>query len=153
MNFTINTNYKIRELYDGYLETLSLDQLNKVPDNFRNNIFWNIKHAVVTQQILVYHMSEMPMNISEEEVNAYRKGSRVTHKIGKKDIALLRKQLFSLLDKTRADYKRGLFTRYNDYTTRTGSVLTNVKEALKFNNFHEGLHLGYIMAMKRSLGA
>jgi hypothetical protein len=31
------------------------------------------------------------------------------------------------------------------------STLTNVEEAIEFNNFHEGIHLGYILAMKNSI--
>ena len=137
---------------DELLESLSLEQLNTVPNNFRNNIFWNIKHVVVTQQLLVYNLSELPMALSKEEVDSYRKGSEVTAAVSQEDVDLLRKQLFSTLDKTRADYNKGLFSRYNEYTVSTGTTLTDVDEAIEFNNFHEGLHLGYCMAMKRALG-
>lgn len=152
MEFSIDATYKTRLIFDKYLEELSLEQLNEVPDNFRNNIFWNIKHIVVTQQILVYHLSELPMRLTEDEVNNYKKGSRVTGAVDKKAVKKLRKQLFSLLDKTRADYNKGLFSRYKEYTVSTGTTLTDVDEAIEFNNFHEGLHLGYVMAIKRTLG-
>ena len=107
---------------------------------------------VVTQQLLVYNLSGLPMALSEQEVTDYRKGSQVTANVGQAEVDLLRKQLFSLLDKTRADYNKGLFSRYKAYTVSTGTTLTDVDEAIEFNNFHEGLHLGYVMAIKRALG-
>ncbi|ARV11998.1 hypothetical protein BTO09_06405 [Gilvibacter sp. SZ-19] len=152
MEFSIDTTYKTRTILDGFLADLSLEQLNTVPPNFRNNIFWNIKHVVVTQQLLVYNLSGLPMALSEQEVTNYRKGSQVTANVGQAEVDLLRKQLFSLLDKTRADYNKGLFSRYKAYTVSTGTTLTDVDEAIEFNNFHEGLHLGYVMAIKRALG-
>ena len=30
-----------------------------------------------------------------------------------------------------------------------GNTLTNVTDALQFNNYHEGLHLGVIMSLKK----
>ena len=152
MEFSIDTTYKTRLILDRFLENLSLEQLNTVPPNFRNNIFWNIKHVVVTQQLLVYNLSGLPMAITENEVAGYRKGSQVTGDVDQEAVDLLRKQLFSLLDKTRADYNKGLFSRYKEYTVTTGTTLTDVDEAIEFNNFHEGLHLGYVMAIKRALG-
>ncbi|NQX77472.1 DinB family protein [Gilvibacter sp.] len=152
MEFSIDTTYKTRLILDRFLENLSLEQLNTVPPNFRNNIFWNIKHVVVTQQLLVYNLSGLPMAITENEVAGYRKGSQVTGDVDQEAVDLLRKQLFSLLDKTRADYNKGLFSRYKEYMVTTGTTLTDVDEAIEFNNFHEGLHLGYVMAIKRALG-
>ena len=59
--------------------------------------------------------------------------------------------LFSSLEKLVEDYNNGLFKNYNEYTVSTKSTLTNAEEALEFNNFHEGIHLGYILALKKSL--
>ena len=92
------------------------------------------------------------MALTEDEVAGYRKGSQVTGDVDQEAVDLLRKQLFSLLDKTRADYNKGLFSRYKEYTVTTGTTLTEVDEAIEFNNFHEGLRLGYVMAIKRALG-
>ena len=52
-------------------------------------------------------------------------------------------------EKTKEDYQKGLFKKYNAYTVSTTSTLTNINEALAFNNFHEGIHFGYILAMKK----
>jgi len=59
--------------------------------------------------------------------------------------------LFSTIEKTEEDYKNDVFQNYKTYTVTTKNTLTNVEEAIEFNNFHEGIHLGYILALKKSL--
>jgi hypothetical protein len=36
----------------------TLEQLNKIPEGYNNNLIWNIAHVVVVQQMLVYKLSE-----------------------------------------------------------------------------------------------
>ena len=33
-------------------EDLTIEQLNKIPEGFKNNIAWNLTHLLVTQQLL-----------------------------------------------------------------------------------------------------
>ena len=49
------------------------------------------------------------------------------------------------------DYHKGVFKTYNEYTTSYNVTLNNIEKAIMFNNVHEGLHLGYIMALKKAL--
>ena len=72
MNFTETITYKNRIILKRFLEEISLDDLNKIPEGFSNNIIWNIAHVVVTQQLLVYKLSGLPMHVSEEMVAKYR---------------------------------------------------------------------------------
>ena len=48
-------------------------------------------------------------------------------------------------------YEKGVFNSFQPYTTSTNSTLKSFEEAMEFNNFHEGIHLGYILALKKSL--
>ncbi len=57
-----------RKMMAPFLENYTLDQLNQIPPGFSNNLIWNIAHVVVTQQILVYKLSGLPMLISDELV-------------------------------------------------------------------------------------
>jgi len=59
--------------------------------------------------------------------------------------------MFTVLDQTEKDLEAGIFKTYQEYPTSTGYVITSVQDALNFNNFHEGIHLGYILALKKSL--
>jgi len=42
------------------IEDFSLEELNKIPEGFNNNIIWNIAHVIATQQALVYGLSGLP---------------------------------------------------------------------------------------------
>jgi hypothetical protein len=151
MNWTFDICLKNRNILEGFLNQFSLDELNKVPDGFSNNLIWNIAHVVVTQQLLVYGNSQLPMLVSDEMVAKYRKGTKAEQKATQEEVNEIKALLFSTLEKTQDDYYNGLFKNYTEYTVSTKSTLTNVEQALEFNNFHEGIHLGYILALKKSI--
>lgn len=151
MDWAFDITLKNRKIMASFLNSFSLEELNKVPTGFGNNIFWNIAHLVVTQQLLTYNLSGLPMLIDDEFVNKYRKGSKVEKEVFEVEVDQIKKLLFSTLDRTKQDYKNGLFKNYNEYTVTTKSTITNIEEAIEFNNFHEGIHLGYILAMKKAL--
>ncbi len=151
MDFTFDIALKTRILFYKTLENLTLDQLNTKPKGFNNTIFWNIKHVVITQQLIIYRLSELPVLVTETEIETYKKGTKSESKATIEDIELLKYQLFSTLEKTKEDYQKGLFKKYTEYTVSTKSILTSINEALAFNNSHEGIHFGYILAMKKIL--
>ena len=150
MTWTFDICLKNRQLLESFLDKLTLDELNKIPPGFNNNIIWNIAHTIVTQQLLVYRNSGLPMVVSDDMVTKYKKGTKAEYIVNQQDVDEIRSLLFSSLDKLIEDYNKGLFKNYIAYTVSTKSTLTNVNEALEFSNFHEGIHLGYILALKKS---
>lgn len=151
MHYDIDITRKNRVLFNNFLDTFTLEQLNKVPKGFKNNIIWNVAHCIVTQQLLVYKLSGLEGVLSDEMIAEFRKGSKTERDLSQTEVDKIRDILFSPLDQTETDYNNGIFKNFNEYTVSTGSTLTNVDEALAFNNFHEGIHLGYILALKKAL--
>ena len=149
MEQTFELNRTCRKLIAPFLEDYTLDQLNTIPEGFSNNLFWNIAHVVVTQQLLVYKLSGLPMLVSDELVDKYKKGSKPEHLATQADVDQIKSLLFDIIDQTQADYGSGVFTQFTEYPTSSGFVLKNVKDAMAYNNFHEGLHLGIIMSLKK----
>jgi len=137
-----------RNIYLKIIENYSLEQLNKIPEGFSNNLAWNLGHIIVSQQGLVYRLSGLPINISVEMMEKYKNGSKPTATT-QEEIDELKVLLFSLLNKTKEDYSNGKFTSYNEYTTGTGFYLANIKDAMEFNNYHEGIHLGFMMNIRK----
>ena len=132
------------------VEGLSNRQLNTIPQGFNNSIAWNIGHVVVTQQLLVYRLSNSPLYISDEMVDKFRKGSNAGI-VSEEEMVELKRLLLELVAKFEQDSSEGVFGRFNDYPTSYGLTLKTVEDAVKFNSVHEALHLGYIMAQKRAL--
>lgn len=151
MTFAFDITLKNRALLKSILENYSLEDLNKVPDRFKNNLIWNIAHTVVTQQLLVYNLSGLPMNVSDDMVAKYKKGTKTEHVASQEEVDEIKSLLFSTVEQMVTDYNNQRFKTYTAYTVSTNSTLRNVEDAIAFNNFHEGIHLGYILALKKSL--
>lgn len=151
MEWAFEQGLKNRAILKLIIEDFSLKDLNKIPKGFSNNIIWNIAHTVVTQQLLVYNLSGLPMMLSEEMVKMFRKGTKPEHDLNQKEVDEIKGLLFSTIEKTKEDYHNKVFKTYQEYTVSTKSTLTNIEEAIGFNHFHEGIHLGYILALKKSI--
>lgn len=142
-----------RKLFLQFLEQIPQEKLFEVPQGFNNHIFWNIAHVMVTQQLLVYKLSGLPTPLDEGFVARYCKGSFPAGDAQElADLALVKAGIVSAVDQLESDYASGIFAQYNPYTTSTKVTLNNVAEAIGFNNFHEGLHLGSVLALRRVLG-
>jgi len=138
-----------RKIVSQFLDNYSLEQLNKIPNGFKNNLIWNIAHIVVTQQLLVYKFSGLPMMVSDELVQKYMKGTKPELDATQADVEEIKTLLTKTIDQTEEDYDNGIFKNYQEYPTSTGFVLRNVEDAMVFNNFHEGLHIGIMMSLRK----
>ena len=138
-----------RNMVSKILENHSLVQLNKIPEGFSNNLIWNIAHIVVTQQLLVYKLSGLPTMVSDEIIEKYKKGTKPEQDASQAEVDEIKSLLFITIKKTKEDYDNGIFKNYNEYPTSTGFILNNVEDAMAFNNFHEGLHIGILMSLRK----
>ncbi|WP_452224850.1 DinB family protein [Lacinutrix chionoecetis] len=152
MNFTFDVFAKTRGFFKAYLEELSLAQLNAIPKGFNNNIIWNIGHSIVTEQILVYKLSGLKPNVSDDLIAKYKKGTKPDGKATQKDVDELKILAFTTIEHTKADFGSKVFNTFHEYTlSTTGNTLTNVNQAIQFALIHEGMHAGYILALLRAL--
>ncbi|QLG45546.1 DinB family protein [Costertonia aggregata] len=135
----------------GILDDLSRDKLLKIPEGYRNNIWWNIAHIVVTQQLLLYKLSGLQVRIPDELINEYRKGTVPDGTAPDEEIKMVSGYLVPTIEWAQEDYNAGLFENYNEYTTSAKVTLKNIEDAIAFNLFHEGLHLGAIVSLKKIL--
>ena len=138
-----------RKIVSQFLDSYPLEQLNKIPEGFKNNLIWNIAHIVVTQQLLVYKFSGLPMLVSDELVQKYMKGTKPELDATQADVEEIKALLSKTIDQTEEDYDNGIFKNYQEYPTSTGFVLRNVEDAMVFSNFHEGLHIGIMMGLRK----
>ncbi|MGJ8591250.1 MAG: DinB family protein [Aquaticitalea sp.] len=151
MTWAFDITLKSRAILKTFIETYSLEELNRIPEGFNNNIIWNIAHTIAVQQALIYKLSGLPTIISQEMLSEFAKGTKPERNLTQAEVDEIKGLLFSTIDKTKEDYENEVFQNYHEYTVTTKSTLTNVMEAIEFNNFHEGIHLGYVLALKKSL--
>lgn len=151
MNQLFTVTETSRNMVLKFLENHTLEQLNKIPEGFTNNLIWNIGHIVVTQQLLVYKFSGLPMMVSDELVEKYRKGTKPEQDVSQAEVNEIRSLLFKTIEKTREDFDNDIFQNYTEYPTSTGFVLKSAYGAMTFNSFHEGIHIGMMMTIRKFL--
>ncbi|WP_337967684.1 DinB family protein [uncultured Flavobacterium sp.] len=149
MNSVFEVQKTIREVLLKVLDNHSLEQLNKIPVGFSNNLIWNIAHCVASQQVLIYKLSGLPMLVSEEFVAKYRKGTKPEGDVSQAEVDEIRELLSSTLDQVQKDFANNIFVSYTEYLTSMGFTLKNIDGALSFNNYHEGIHTGIIMSIRK----
>ena len=131
------------------MESKSYGELVKIPTNFRNSIFWNIAHVLVTQQLLCYRLCGLDIKIDEAMVNKYGKGATAVEEVERSDIEYVKEHLIEAMKTTQEDYKNGYFKGYKPYMTSTGIELGDIEEALVFSTFHDGIHLGVVLSLMK----
>ena len=152
MDFTFQVLNNTRAIFNKIIDNNSLEDLNKIPEGFNNNIIWNIGHIVVSEQLLAYKLSGLDTLVSDEMINKYRKDSKPEGDIPQEDVNEIKALLLPTIEKTKSDYNNGVFKTYSAYTvSTTGNTLTNIDEALQFIAIHEGLHYGYVLALLKAV--
>lgn len=142
---------KTRMNFLNLVNGLSIDELNKIPDGFNNNIAWNFGHIIMSQQVLCYVRAGIAPRGGELLIKKYQKGSKPESFIDAEEIEQLKKLAFSLIDDLKTDMKENKFAGYEPVSTSFGVDLNNVEDAIPYFSMHDGLHLGYAMAIRKNL--
>lgn len=149
MNTSLDVTRTSRKMLSQILKGYTLAQLNAIPEGHNNNLIWNIAHIVVVQQMLVYKLSGLPMNISDTLVEKYKKGTKPEQDATQAEVDEIYNLLMETIDQTEIDMNNNSFVNYQEYPTSTGFVLKNAKDAMFFNSFHEGIHIGAILGIRK----
>lgn len=151
MQTTLNIWTRSRELYAEFIDGYSLKQLNTIPEGFSNNLIWNIGHIVVAQQGLVYKLSGHQGYLSDAFSKQYMPGSKPNPNTSQTEVDEIRHLLFDLVDKTKTDLEKEIFQSFTPRTVGIGYELKNLMDALEFVNYHEALHLGMMMQIRKCI--
>jgi hypothetical protein len=135
------------------LQELSLEQLNTIPAGFNNNIIWNAGHMIAAQQGICYKRAGLNTIVDETFFETFKPGTKPERLFTTAEVEHIVDLLTSTLTQLEADMQQpDKFTNYPTWTTRYGAELTGINDAVSFLPFHEGLHIGTILAMKRLVG-
>ena len=138
-----------RTIFLKFLENYSLEQLNKIPEGYNNNIIWNIGHIIAAQQGMVYKLSGLPTLVSEDFINKYKKGTKPEGIVSQAEVDEIKTLLETTFPQTVEDFTNNIFINFSEYTTSIGFTIRNAEEAVNVNNYHEGIHLGIILSLRK----
>ena len=149
MHRTFEITRTSRKVLSQFLENYTLEQLNTIPHGYSNNLIWNIGHIVVVQQMLVYNLSGLPMMVSSEMIEKYKKGTRPEHNADQNEIEEIKRLLFATIDHSEVDFTNKIFKTYQEFTTMSGFTIKSAEDAMTFNYYHEGVHTGIMMQIRK----
>jgi hypothetical protein len=151
MNKAILTLLKTRLYLLDIIKDLSPEQLNKIPAGFNNNIIWHIGHMISSQQSMCYTRSGLPLVVDDKYYTPYRPGTKPDGLIDDKEIVKIKELIISTIEQLDKDYSSGIFINYETFQNRYGVDLPDVTAVLDFLSYHDGLHAGFITALKRAV--
>lgn len=133
----------------GLCEGLSHDQLNLIPDGFNNNLIWNAGHVIATMELLTYGLAGLPLPSGTDFVDRYRKGTRPVAPASSSEIGYILKAQHTSIQQLEQDLETADFGKYRAYATSYGVTIASIKEAMVFNNMHEAMHIGSMIALRK----
>lgn len=143
---TFKTIHSIRKTIAFTLSRLTLDQINHIPNGQKNNIIWNAAHIISVQQLLINRRSGAPYTEGKDITALYKPGTVPEGNVSQEFVNYIIERLVGSAIQMESDYKAGLFEKYEPFSTRTKINLDSAADAINFELFHEGIHLGYIMS-------
>jgi hypothetical protein len=142
---------KVRQLLLDTVSNLTTEQLNHTAHGFNNNIIWNMGHVIAAQQGICYKRAGKALQIDNIFFETFKPGTKPTTFFDSHDIDVIKSLALTTIDDFERDYIQKQFEQYETWTTRFGAEITSIDVAAEFIFFHEGLHTGYVMAMKKVL--
>ncbi|MBE5319135.1 DinB family protein [Pedobacter sp. MR2016-19] len=146
-DFIINSRKAFIKLIDG----LTIEELNKIPDGYNNNIIWNFGHIVVSTQTLCYVRTGVLQDAASVKFNEYyKKDTKPTYTVTEQEVAELKTIALESIEKIKEDYANGKFSSITPFITATyGVQLNSIEEVLITTIGHDNVHCGYASALKK----
>lgn len=151
LQFALHVFEKTRQSIRKSINNLTDVQLLTTPTGFANNILWNIGHVITLQQAMIYGRSGLPTEIDSPLMRQlFWANTSPTDWGTQPDIPTLIDMLTTHPHQLQKDIVNGQFsnTVYNPRTSGSGIYIESLAHAIHYNNYHEGLHLGAIQALK-----
>jgi hypothetical protein len=142
-----------RQQMVNIMDGLTIEQINKTPQGFNNNLIWNLAHVVATFQNYTYRRSSgLDIAINENLITDYGNGSFPKEFVAAEEIEDIKKLAVSTIDNLKNDIEKGSFKTYTPFEVTAGKVnLQTLDDCLSFMLFHESMHLGTMKALKTAV--
>ena len=158
MNFEklIDQTLAARQTVVRILKSIKTEQADTIPPTWKNNARWHAGHLILTPALITFGILREPLPVPDEYRKWFAKGTSPAewdsgdpipeYEDLCDDVVPSAGRLFDLI-------KPHLTQPFLEpYTTSAGVILHSPEEALNFSLFHDGIHLGMLLALKRALG-
>jgi hypothetical protein len=69
--------------------------------------------------------------------------------VTQQEVEEIKSLLFTTIAKTEEDYQNNIFVSYNPRVSELGFDLSSAEDGITFNNYHEAIHLGIMMELRK----
>ncbi|WP_409301039.1 DinB family protein [Peribacillus sp. SCS-155] len=128
------------------VENITEEEATIVPEGFNNNIKWNLGHIYVDQFLWIQHLTKEKIELPEGFLELFNYGTKPSDWSGNvPSLDQLKQLLIGQIDFIKQNYADTLEEEFQV----TESGMHTMAQVLVRTIFHEGLHLGAIIALKR----
>lgn len=135
------------------LESIPEEIADTMPAGFNNNIRWHVGHIFTVQEQLTFYFAKEPLNLPENFKEWF---ANKTKPADWKEAPPALETLKGLLAEQTFRIKQVFGGRLDEKVPKPfilgdGIQLETIGELLNFTLYHEGVHLGFINALKRAI--
>ncbi|MDP3353089.1 MAG: DinB family protein, partial [Flavobacteriaceae bacterium] len=87
--------------------------------------------------------------MDKDLIDKYRKSSVAVTNVSVEEINQIKELFLTTLENLESDLNQQKFSTFNYYKTSMGLELTSIEDCIPFMAYHEGIHLGIILSMKK----
>jgi hypothetical protein len=98
--------------------------------------------------MLVYKLSGLPMMISDEMVEKIKKGTKPEDIATQSEVDEIQLLLMETINQTESDLENKILLIIKN-TQHLQDCTKSALDAIAFNDFHEGMHIGVIMSIRK----
>jgi len=145
---------QVRQRIADLIESFPAERTDTVPPGWKNNARWHAGHLVVTPRLLTLALMKESLDVPEDYRTWFAKGTSPASWSdgGVPSIGQLAAELVPTAEKLFRLFASRMHTAFPEpYTTSAGVVLRSPAEALHFSLFHDGIHLGLLLALRRDV--
>lgn len=128
-------------------EGLTLEQINRIPAGFNNNLAWQLGHVIAVDQACIYQRGGFDMMVEDTMYGVYGNGTKPEKDITQDELDALKKLALATVEKLKADLDSNLFETYKPHNIRNLTFNT-VDDVIAFILLHEGMHMTAAKALR-----
>jgi uncharacterized damage-inducible protein DinB len=153
-NMAFNQMALFRSRTVKWIEAVDPTIVDVMPTNFINTIHWHIGHILIVQDRLTLRLAGLEIGLPEAYLGWFGNGTKPADwQTQPPSVDILLQQLKEQPDRLQKQISGKLEERLATKLAIPFNNMETLGEALNYSFYHEGIHLGYMMALKRAVEA